>query len=54
MVAHISFLLGNAVCCNTVGQANSSSITSILGLLGVVLGPVTGLVGLGCTPITVV
>jgi hypothetical protein len=46
-------IAGDAVCCNTVGEANSSGIASILGLLGIVLGPITGLVGLGCTPLSI-
>ncbi|KAH7919199.1 fungal hydrophobin [Leucogyrophana mollusca] len=45
---------GSLQCCTTTGSATSSSITGALGLLGIVLGPVEGLVGLGCTPITVV
>ncbi|KAH7884646.1 hydrophobin-3 precursor [Phlebopus sp. FC_14] len=41
-------------CCNSVQQA--STVNSIFGLLGMpdVLTGVTGLVGTGCTPITVV
>ncbi|OSD08042.1 fungal hydrophobin [Trametes coccinea BRFM310] len=35
-------------------QSDSNAITAILGLLGIVLGDITGLVGLGCSPISVV
>ncbi|KIJ45439.1 hypothetical protein M422DRAFT_251214 [Sphaerobolus stellatus SS14] len=45
---------GSAMCCNTTGATTSSSISSLLGLLGIVVGDITGLVGLGCTPISVI
>ncbi|KAI9063614.1 fungal hydrophobin [Trametes sanguinea] len=45
---------GALQCCNSVQSADSASITAILGLLGIVLGDLTGLVGLGCSPISVV
>ena len=35
-------------------QANSAFVGIILGLLGIVLGDVTGLVGLDCSPISVI
>ena len=35
-------------------QSNSNSANVLLGLLGIVLGDITGLIGLGCSPITVV
>ncbi|KIJ28120.1 hypothetical protein M422DRAFT_235749 [Sphaerobolus stellatus SS14] len=45
---------GSISCCNTVQSASSSAVSSLLGLLGIVLGDITGQVGLGCTPITVI
>ncbi|KIJ29994.1 hypothetical protein M422DRAFT_268560 [Sphaerobolus stellatus SS14] len=46
---------GEANCCNSVGQANIlPSVSAILALLGIDLDPITAIVGLGCTPITVV
>ncbi|KIJ40030.1 hypothetical protein M422DRAFT_257096 [Sphaerobolus stellatus SS14] len=45
---------GSAQCCNTVGAADSLPLVGpILGLLGVVLDDLSVIVGLGCTPITV-
>ena len=35
-------------------QSNSASATLLLGLLGIVLDDITGLIGLNCSPITVV
>ncbi|KAF8155772.1 fungal hydrophobin-domain-containing protein [Crassisporium funariophilum] len=45
---------GTISCCNSLQNASSSGITSILGLLGVVVGSVTGQVGVNCSPISVV
>ncbi|KIJ43733.1 hypothetical protein M422DRAFT_252980 [Sphaerobolus stellatus SS14] len=45
---------GSTMCCNTTQDATSSGISSLLGLLGIVVGDITGLVGLGCTPNTVI
>jgi hypothetical protein len=45
---------GGAQCCNSVQQANSGPATALLGLLGIVLGNTDILVGITCTPITVV
>ncbi|KAH7919200.1 fungal hydrophobin [Leucogyrophana mollusca] len=45
---------GSLSCCNSVQAADSSAVTSLLGLLGLVLGDLTGNVGLGCSPITAV
>ncbi|KAJ3714371.1 hydrophobin 2 [Lentinula raphanica] len=45
---------GPIQCCNSVEAANSASAAAILGLLGIVLQDVTALVGLTCSPITVV
>ncbi|KAJ3576502.1 hypothetical protein NP233_g381 [Leucocoprinus birnbaumii] len=44
---------GALTCCNQVQQANSTTVNQLAGLLGLVLGPITGLVGLGCSPIDV-
>ncbi|KAL1663878.1 Sc3 protein [Schizophyllum commune] len=45
---------GPVQCCNSVQQANSQSASLLLGLLGIVLQDLSVLVGLGCTPITVI
>ncbi|KAF9038662.1 fungal hydrophobin-domain-containing protein [Panaeolus papilionaceus] len=45
---------GSLQCCNSTQLATSSSIAGLLGLLGVVVGSVTGLVGVTCSPISVV
>ncbi|KAH7907315.1 fungal hydrophobin-domain-containing protein [Hygrophoropsis aurantiaca] len=45
---------GSLSCCNSVQAADSSAVTTLLGLLGVVLGDLTGSVGLNCSPITAV
>ncbi|KAH7920320.1 fungal hydrophobin [Leucogyrophana mollusca] len=45
---------GSISCCNSVQSSSSNVVTSLLGLLGIVLGDLTGQVGIGCTPITVV
>ncbi|PPQ89209.1 hypothetical protein CVT25_001278 [Psilocybe cyanescens] len=45
---------GTLSCCNSVQSATSSSIAGLLGLLGVVVGTVTGLVGVNCSPISVI
>ncbi|KAF7800307.1 hypothetical protein EIP86_011556 [Pleurotus ostreatoroseus] len=45
---------GSISCCNSVVESNSAEANLLLGLLGVVLGSVTGLLGLGCSPISVI
>ncbi|KAF9254713.1 fungal hydrophobin [Marasmius fiardii PR-910] len=47
---------GNQCCqqVQTADQVNASGLGALLGLLGVVLGDITGLVGLNCSPITVI
>ncbi|KAF4618850.1 hypothetical protein D9613_009768 [Agrocybe pediades] len=44
----------NIQCCNSVQAANSDPVTALLGLLGVVIGDITALVGLGCSPLSVI
>ncbi|KDQ57018.1 hypothetical protein JAAARDRAFT_131186 [Jaapia argillacea MUCL 33604] len=45
---------GPIQCCNTVESASSSAAGLVLGLLGIVLEDLTVLVGLTCSPITVI
>ncbi|KIJ38285.1 hypothetical protein M422DRAFT_259197 [Sphaerobolus stellatus SS14] len=45
---------GDAQCCNSVTTTNDPSTAKLLGLLGVVVQDVDVLVGLGCTPVTVI
>ncbi|KAI0653913.1 fungal hydrophobin-domain-containing protein [Cubamyces menziesii] len=45
---------GAIQCCNSVVDSNSASANILLGLLGIVLGDITGLIGLDCSPINVV
>ncbi|KAI0764926.1 hydrophobin [Fomes fomentarius] len=45
---------GAVQCCQQTQDASSASSNIILGLLGIVLGPITGLIGLNCSPITVI
>jgi hypothetical protein len=42
---------GALECCNTVQAAGSNAVSSLLGLLGIVVADVNTSVGLGCTPI---
>ncbi|KIJ29212.1 hypothetical protein M422DRAFT_269392 [Sphaerobolus stellatus SS14] len=44
---------GSTQCCTSVQSSSSDLITSLFGLLDIVLGDITGLVGLGCTPISI-
>ncbi|KXN92307.1 Fruiting body protein SC3 [Leucoagaricus sp. SymC.cos] len=45
---------GPVQCCNTVEKASDSGAAAILGLLGIVLQDLNVLVGLTCSPITVI
>ncbi|KAG6329817.1 hypothetical protein ID866_9273 [Astraeus odoratus] len=45
---------GDINCCNSVQSSNSPQVSSISGLLGIPLQALTGNIGLGCTPITII
>ncbi|PPQ78118.1 hypothetical protein CVT24_006419 [Panaeolus cyanescens] len=45
---------GELQCCNSLQAANSSAISGLLGLLGIVVGDITALVGVNCSPISVI
>ncbi|TEB23099.1 hydrophobin-251 [Coprinellus micaceus] len=45
---------GPIQCCNSVQQASNPVVGLLAGLLGIVLGPLTGQVGLNCSPISVI
>ncbi|KAJ3512705.1 hypothetical protein NLJ89_g3374 [Agrocybe chaxingu] len=45
---------GPIQCCNQTGTAKDTAIAKILGLLGVVVGDITAIVGVNCNPITVI
>nr|CAA76494.1 hydrophobin [Pleurotus ostreatus] len=45
---------GSLQCCNSVQAASNPVVGLLAGLLGIVLGPITGQVGLTCSPITVI
>ncbi|KAF8147574.1 hypothetical protein B0H34DRAFT_696799 [Crassisporium funariophilum] len=40
---------GGLFCCNQVQVSNTSAIGTLLGLLGVVVSPITALVGANCS-----
>ncbi|KAK0434475.1 hydrophobin [Armillaria borealis] len=44
---------GTAQCCQSTQSPTSASMQTLAGLLGIVLGGLTGNVGLTCSPITV-
>ncbi|EMD41238.1 hypothetical protein CERSUDRAFT_127881 [Gelatoporia subvermispora B] len=41
-------------CCQQVGAASSAPIANVLGGLGVVIQDITAIVGVNCSPITVI
>ena len=45
---------GAAQCCNSTADAKQPVVSSLLGLLGVVVQDITGQIGVNCSPITVV
>ncbi|KAK3819453.1 MAG: hydrophobin-315 [Linnemannia gamsii] len=45
---------GKAVCCNSVRQSTDAAVASMFGLLGMPPPTPSVLVGLGCSPITVI
>ncbi|EIN05028.1 fungal hydrophobin, partial [Punctularia strigosozonata HHB-11173 SS5] len=45
---------GSIQCCNSVQKATDPSASALLGLLGIVLSDVDVLVGLTCSPISVI
>ncbi|KIM39515.1 hypothetical protein M413DRAFT_48467, partial [Hebeloma cylindrosporum] len=45
---------GSLHCCDSAVAPNDPTASLLLGLLGVVVGSVTGLVGLTCSPITII
>ncbi|EMD41209.1 hypothetical protein CERSUDRAFT_78901 [Gelatoporia subvermispora B] len=47
-------LASSDACCATVGKASDSAVSKALGLLGVVIQDITAIVGVNCSPITVV
>ena len=44
---------GTINCCNSSAAADDKSITGLLSLLNIVVGDITALVGITCTPISV-
>ncbi|KAF8991434.1 fungal hydrophobin-domain-containing protein [Cyathus striatus] len=45
---------GSIQCCNSVQEASNPVVGLLAGLLGLVLGPITGQVGLTCSPLSVI
>ncbi len=46
--------VGKMQCCNSVTDHSSETGQAVIGVLGAVIGSVTGLIGANCTPITAV
>ncbi|TFK70620.1 fungal hydrophobin [Pluteus cervinus] len=44
---------GSISCCNSVQSSDSTAVTSLAGLLGIVLPEITGLIGLSCSPLSI-
>ncbi len=45
---------GEIQCCNTTTTATDPLVSLILGLLGVVVGDVTAIIGINCSPLSVI
>nr|AGC26951.1 hydrophobin [Polyporus umbellatus] len=45
---------GSVQCCNSVHDSKETAVSTLLGLLGVSLEGITGSVGLGCSPLSVI
>ncbi|KAF5354403.1 hypothetical protein D9758_010747 [Tetrapyrgos nigripes] len=45
---------GPIQCCNSVDKAGSAAVSTILGLLGVIIQDLNVLVGINCSPISVI
>ncbi|KAG1745031.1 hydrophobin 2 [Suillus paluster] len=45
---------GSVSCCQSTYSSDSATVGTLTSLLGIVLGPVEGSVGLGCSPISVI
>ncbi|KAH0830196.1 fungal hydrophobin [Lanmaoa asiatica] len=45
---------GPIKCCKTVTTAGDPAVTPLLGLLGIVIGDINAVVGLNCSPVTVI
>ncbi|KAF6749982.1 fungal hydrophobin [Ephemerocybe angulata] len=45
---------GPIQCCNSLQAANTPAVSTLLGLLGIVVQPITALVGLTCSPISII
>ncbi|PPQ70607.1 hypothetical protein CVT26_013206 [Gymnopilus dilepis] len=44
---------GSTLCCNSAQESNSTSVSELAGLLGIVLPDIAGLIGLGCSPLSI-
>ncbi|KAL0947628.1 hypothetical protein HGRIS_013716 [Hohenbuehelia grisea] len=45
---------GPIQCCNSTTTAGDKSLSTLFGLLGIVVSDVTAIVGVGCSPISVI